>query len=102
MSHEKILIKKQMNRMNRHGSGWRQEQKNEPYPKHKDSGVEWIGEVPEHWNVAPIRSFAKSDYKAFTDGDWIESPYIREEGICLIQTGNIGISEFRIPGENRT
>lgn len=24
------------------------------YPKYKDSGVEWIGEVPEHWAVKPI------------------------------------------------
>ena len=24
-----------------------------------DSGVEWIGEIPEHWTVAPIRSFFK-------------------------------------------
>jgi type I restriction enzyme, S subunit len=22
-----------------------------PYPKMKDSGVEWLGEVPEHWDV---------------------------------------------------
>ena len=21
------------------------------YPKYKDSGVEWLGEVPEHWDV---------------------------------------------------
>ena len=21
------------------------------YPKYKDSGVEWLGEVPEHWEV---------------------------------------------------
>ena len=21
------------------------------YPKYKDSGVEWLGEVPEHWQV---------------------------------------------------
>ena len=21
------------------------------YPKYKDSGVEWLGEVPEHWTV---------------------------------------------------
>ena len=25
------------------------------YPKYKDSGVEWLGEVPEHWGVKPIR-----------------------------------------------
>jgi type I restriction enzyme S subunit len=21
------------------------------YPKYKDSGVEWLGEVPEHWDA---------------------------------------------------
>ncbi|QSH81870.1 hypothetical protein [Ferrovum myxofaciens] len=25
-----------------------------PYPAYKDSGVEWIGEVPEGWDVARI------------------------------------------------
>jgi type I restriction enzyme S subunit len=23
-----------------------------PYPKMKDSGVQWLGEVPEHWDFA--------------------------------------------------
>ena len=26
-----------------------------PYPKYKDSGVEWLGEVPEHWEVKKIK-----------------------------------------------
>jgi len=30
-----------------------------PYPAYKDSGVEWIGEVPEHWRVAPIKVLAQ-------------------------------------------
>lgn len=34
----------------------------------KDSGVEWIGQVPEHWEVKKIKAFAKInnglDYKA--------------------------------------
>jgi type I restriction enzyme S subunit len=25
------------------------------YPKYKDSGVEWLGQVPEHWDVCPIK-----------------------------------------------
>lgn len=25
------------------------------YPAYKDSGVEWLGEVPEHWVVAPLK-----------------------------------------------
>ena len=24
------------------------------YPKYKDSGVEWLGEVPEHWDQLPV------------------------------------------------
>ena len=24
------------------------------YPKYKDSGVEWLGEVPEHWGFKPL------------------------------------------------
>ena len=26
-----------------------------PYPKLKDSGVEWLGQVPEHWEVLPLK-----------------------------------------------
>lgn len=25
------------------------------YPAYKDSGVEWLGEVPEHWSVLPVK-----------------------------------------------
>lgn len=27
------------------------------YDKYKDSGIAWIGEIPEHWEVAKIKSF---------------------------------------------
>lgn len=26
-----------------------------PYPAYKDSGIEWIGEIPEHWLQSPIK-----------------------------------------------
>jgi type I restriction enzyme S subunit len=26
------------------------------YPRYKDSGVEWLGEVPEHWRTAPLKT----------------------------------------------
>lgn len=29
------------------------------YPRYKDSGVEWLGEVPEHWNPVPIKHLGK-------------------------------------------
>ncbi|MHC8392287.1 restriction endonuclease subunit S [Pseudomonas sp. LB3P93] len=30
-----------------------------PYPAYKDSGVEWLGRVPEHWEVSRLRFFAE-------------------------------------------
>lgn len=29
-----------------------------PYPAYKDSGVEWIGRVPEHWQIAPVKAIS--------------------------------------------
>ena len=28
-----------------------------PHVKMKDSGVEWLGEVPEHWDVKRLKHF---------------------------------------------
>ena len=28
----------------------------QPYPSYRDSGVEWLGEVPEHWEVRRLKS----------------------------------------------
>jgi type I restriction enzyme S subunit len=27
----------------------------EPYPEYKDSGIEWIGEIPQHWDVTKLK-----------------------------------------------
>ena len=26
-----------------------------PYPKYRDSSVEWLGEIPAHWDVRRLR-----------------------------------------------
>ncbi len=31
-----------------------------PYPKKKDSGVEWLGDVPEHWEVRRLKTDVKN------------------------------------------
>lgn len=31
-----------------------------PYPVMKDSGIEWLGEVPEHWGVVTFRSIGSA------------------------------------------
>lgn len=29
------------------------------YPKYRDSGVEWLGEIPEHWEVKRLKTIAR-------------------------------------------
>ena len=29
------------------------------YPKYKDSGIEWLGEIPEHWKVKKLKYLAR-------------------------------------------
>jgi type I restriction enzyme S subunit len=38
-----------------------------PYPAYKDSGVEWIGAVPEDWQVARIKRFSSLRNERCTD-----------------------------------
>jgi type I restriction enzyme S subunit len=47
------------------------------------------------WDEIPLTEIAISGRNNFIDGDWIEAPYISDEGVRLIQTGNIGINEFK-------
>ena len=69
-----------------------------PYPEYKDSGVEWIDKIPKAWSAASIKNLARSGEKTFVDGDWIEAPFITDEGVRLIQTGNIGTGRFKEQG----
>ena len=56
-----------------------------------DSGKPFEGE----WEEVNLSSLALSGKSNFTDGDWIESPFISESGCRLIQTGNIGVGVFK-------
>lgn len=49
----------------------------------KDSGIEWIGEFPEHWKVVKIKYLAK-----IKSGDSISSNEIIQEGIYEVYGGN--------------
>lgn len=31
----------------------------QPYPEYKDSGIEWLGEIPSNWQVIPIKYLAE-------------------------------------------
>lgn len=54
-----------------------------PYPTYKDSGVEWLGRVPEHWDVRKLKWLA-----SLQSGDFITSESIEEEGAYPVYGGN--------------
>ena len=76
-----------------------------PYSAMKDSGVEWLGAVPEPWEVRRIRSLAatvngatpSSNVRSYWDGDimWITpqnlgslgSRYIHSSAKTITETG---------------
>ena len=66
----------------------------QPYPAYKDSGVEWLGEVPEHWEVAQLRRFAV-DRCDGPFGSGLKSSHYTEDGIRVVRLQNIGNGEFR-------
>ena len=43
-----------------------------PYPAYKDSGVEWLGKVPAHWEVFRIKSLISSSQNGF----WGDEPKV--------------------------
>jgi type I restriction enzyme S subunit len=48
----------------------------------------------DNWRKVSLFELADGKKSNFDDGDWIESEYITDKGIRLIQTGNIGVGNF--------
>src|SRR5690625_2944512 len=58
-----------------------------PYPAYKDSGVEWIGEIPTHWDTAKLKYLStvvtgntptKSNVKNYINGTY---PWVKPDNI---------------------
>ena len=66
------------------------------YPEYKDSGVAWLGEVPQHWEVAPYKHFV--DIHNGADHKKIE----QADGFPVIGSGGpfAFASEFLYDGES--
>lgn len=76
----------------------------ERYSEYKDSGVKWLGEIPSHWEVMPLKSFIKFEKgktpKEFSDEN-IGLPYLtmdylrsRDNKIVKYPTSSIGLFEI--------
>jgi type I restriction enzyme S subunit len=58
----------------------------EPTPALKDSGVEWLGQLPEHWRILPMTKYLSdmSDYRGKT-------PEKTDDGVFLVTARNVRI-----------
>ena len=55
----------------------------QPYPNYNDSGVEWLGEVPEHWESRRLKTLCDMQ-----SGDAITAVSIEETGEYPVFGGN--------------
>lgn len=54
------------------------------YPAYKDSGVEWLGEIPEHWKKVKLNRVV-----FFQEGPGLRNWQFKDEGIKVICVTNI-------------
>ncbi|MGL4684471.1 MAG: restriction endonuclease subunit S [Hafnia alvei] len=59
------------------------------YPKYKDSGVEWLGEIPSHWNVAKTMRYFK-----IAMGQTILKEQLEDDGEWPVYSATEGDSYF--------
>lgn len=59
--------------------------KYKPYSKYKDSGIQWIGEIPEEWKVHRLKFLIETPV---TDGPH-ETPEFISEGIPFLSVDSI-------------
>lgn len=62
------------------------------YPATKDSGIEWLGEVPGHWDVIPL----KRDLAFLTSGSRGWAEHYSDDGALFIRIGNLTRDSVRL------
>ena len=58
----------------------------------KDSGIEWLGTVPEHWEIMPL----KRDLAFLTSGSRGWAAHYSEDGALFIRIGNLTRDSIRL------
>ena len=64
-----------------------------PYPAYKDSGVPWLGQVPAHWDVVPLKRLA-----------WFKSGAgfpVHYQGETSAEIPFFKVSDMNIPGNEK-
>ena len=70
----------------------------QPYPAYKDSGVPWLGDVPEHWETRKLRSILKGvAHRNRPDLPLLS--VVREKGVILRDIANQDENHNYIPDD---
>jgi type I restriction enzyme S subunit len=69
-----------------------------PNVKMKDSGVEWIGDIPEHWDLKKVKYFLEDDggIKIGPFGSSLKLDTLTDEGIKVYGQGNVIKDDFTL------
>jgi len=62
------------------------------YPKYKHSGIQWIGEIPEGWEVDKVKHYKKDVKFSIVDGPFgtqLHSEEYVDEGIPVVRVTNL-------------
>ena len=66
----------------------------QPYPAYKDSGVEWLGDVPEHWDVRRLGYLATKFGSGITPRGG--ASVYQENGVPFLRSQNIHFNRLRL------
>jgi len=66
----------------------------------KDSGIEWLGQVPAHWEVSQLRYVVRED-SSITYGIVQAGPHV-DDGVPYIKTSDMSGDSLRIEGYAKT
>jgi type I restriction enzyme, S subunit len=68
------------------------------YSNYKQTGIEWIGEIPEHWKIQKIKEIKSPEHNAFVDGPFgsnLKSEHFIEDGdVIVIESGFVTSGKF--------
>jgi type I restriction enzyme S subunit len=70
----------------------------EPYPEYKDSGAEWLGEVPSKWDVLRI----KMSVQTARNGIWGAEPEEEDTGVWCVRVADFDRKSQSVSPANRT
>ena len=73
----------------------------QPYPAYKDSGVEWLGDVPEHWEVRRVKGATRILRGKFTHRPR-NDPSLYGGRFPFVQTGDVARASKKIESYSQT